>query len=138
MLWILAFLTLILDVDDFTSRNRISVTILLCFTTLIGTIKIQDDYPKNGEFKYIGVWFVWYLTSIFLINCHHILLYMILRASNHRILNPIPLIGVNDRKQFFKRIKILMTSPNIVNKFAIYYFLSTTIVFNTIYYLVAT
>ena len=72
LLWIVAYCSVHLGVDDFTNRNRISVTVLLALVTLFGATANTDDYPKTTYLKYIDVWFLFYLTSLFLIISHHI------------------------------------------------------------------
>ena len=72
---------------DFTNRNRISVTVLLAVVTLFSATANTDDYPKTTYLKYIDVWFLFYLTSIFLIISHHITLEMMWR--NDMMTNPI-------------------------------------------------
>ena len=70
MLWFLAYLTLFLRTDDLNNRSRISVTILLVLVALLGSGRY--DYPKTTYFKFIDLWFFFYITDILLIICHHI------------------------------------------------------------------
>ena len=74
MLWILTYLTLLLDVGDFVNRSRISVTILLALVTLFGSASTNDNFPKTSDFKVIDAWFIWFLLNIFLIISHHIII----------------------------------------------------------------
>ena len=135
ILWMLAYLTLCLDVEDFTNRNRISVTVLLCLTSFFGTLLNKTDFPKTTEFKYIDLWFLWYLTNVFLINCHHLLIDKVLRISKNSYLNPTPsMVILRDENQ---STAISKTSKN-VNLIALVFFLGAMTLFNTIYYAVAT
>ena len=70
-LWIVAYSTVFVRTNDFSNRNRISVTVLLALMTLFGATTNTDDYPKTTHLKYIDVWFLFYLTNIFLIIAHH-------------------------------------------------------------------
>ena len=72
ILWLCAVLTLRVDIGDLTNRNRTSVTALLVLVTLFGSITNKEDFPKTSGIKYIDLWFLWYLTHIFVIICHHI------------------------------------------------------------------
>ena len=137
MLWVLSFLTLFIDVEDFTSRNRMAVVILLCMITLLGTAQIKENFPRTTEFKYIDLWFLWYLSSIFLINCHHLLVDNMLRISNQSSSYLKSSVGINKYKNIWKWIKTSFSTPKICNRIAIACFLSTTLLFNTIYFLVS-
>ena len=70
LLWSIAYITLFLTPGDIANRSRISVTILLVLVSLIGSIK--GDIPKTSYFKYIDIWFIWYISNIFIITCFHI------------------------------------------------------------------
>ena len=137
MLWTLAWLSLFLDIEDFTSRNRISVMVLLCLTTLFGTISIKNDFPRSTEFKYIDMWFLWYLGNIFLVNCHHLLIDNLLNKATHSDLRPKPKMGFIGRN-ICEKIKTCWKFPKMVNAVAIVYFVASNIFFNIMYYVFAT
>jgi hypothetical protein len=126
-LWTLGFLTLFLNVEDFTNRNRISVTVLLCLFTLFGSLTIKQEFPKTTEFRYVDVWFLWYMTNVFLINCHHLLIDKIHQIETRGYLQPI------NREKSFHNEKSFWKSPKIVNAIGIVFFVSATIIFNVFY-----
>ena len=49
-----------------------TVTSLLVLASLLSSINMS--LPKTSYFKYIDVWFLWYLFNIFLLIVYHILL----------------------------------------------------------------
>ena len=61
-----------LDVDDIGNRSRTSVTLLLVFIALLQTVK--KDFPKTTYFKYVDIWFLWYVFNIFMVSLYHIIL----------------------------------------------------------------
>lgn len=72
LLWILAYSTLFIKVEDFTDRVMVTVVSLLALVSLLGSI--NTELPKTSYFKYINLWFLWYKTNIlFLIICHIII-----------------------------------------------------------------
>ena len=72
LLWILAYLTLFISLDDFSDRIMVSVTALLVLAALLSSI--NSSLPDTSYFKYIDLWFLWYTTNIFLITSFHIFL----------------------------------------------------------------
>ena len=72
LLWLLAYFTLFIKVENFNNRFMGSVTSLLVLASLLGSI--NSGLPKTSYFKYIDLWFLWYITNIFLIIICHILL----------------------------------------------------------------
>ena len=72
LLWILAYLTLFISLDDFSDRIMVSVTALLVLAALLSSI--NSSLPDTSYFKYIDLWFLWYTTNIFLIASFHICL----------------------------------------------------------------
>ena len=79
--WLLAYLTLFINVEDFTNRNRISITLLLSLITLFASVSLREDFPTTAYFKYIDIWFMWYLINLFLIITAHIFLAKFLDLS---------------------------------------------------------
>ena len=72
LLWLLAYFTLFIKVDDFTDRIMVSITVLLVLAALLSSIK--GSIPATSYFKYIDIWFLWYTAYIFAIAVLHILL----------------------------------------------------------------
>ena len=80
LLWFVAYMTLYVSIDDFGNRCKIAVSILLILVSLLGAT--TQDFPKTTYFKFIDLWFFWYILSIFLIILHHILLENIDKARH--------------------------------------------------------
>ena len=72
LFWFLAYLTLFFDTDDISNRSRTSVTVLLVVVSLLSSVK--TDFPKTTYFKYIDLWFFWFVMNIFIIISLHIIL----------------------------------------------------------------
>ena len=72
LFWILAYCTMFLDIDDVSNRSRTSVTVLLVLLSLLQTVK--RDFPKTTYYKFIDVWFLWYIANIFAIIFYQILI----------------------------------------------------------------
>lgn len=72
LLWFVAYMTLYVSLDDFGNRCKISVSILLILVSLLGSSR--QDFPKTTYFKFIDLWFFWYILNIFLIILLHIFL----------------------------------------------------------------
>ena len=138
ILWTLAYLTLFLDVDDFTNRNRISVTVLLCLTTLFGALSIKQDFPRTTEFKYVDFWFLWYLTNAFLINCHHLMIDKLSRKSKSNVLLVKKLSVERINEDIFSIIKEIWKYPSIINHIGTAFFFVGNLSFNIVYLSIAT
>ena len=131
-LWLIAYLTSLLRVNDFTNRNRISVTVLLALVTLFGATSSTDDYPQTTYLKYIDVWFLFYLSSILLIIIHHIAMEMLWHDPNKVLLANNNSVGnmydgearkeKHDKQRYLKRISTI-------------FFPVTMIIFNVVYFL---
>ena len=72
LFWFIAYLTLYLDIDDINNRSRTSVTVLLVVVSLLSSVK--EDFPKTTYFKFVDLWFFWYVVNIFIIISVHIIL----------------------------------------------------------------
>ena len=79
LLWLLAYMTLYIDIVDFSNRFMGSVTSLLVLTSLHGSM--EDSLPKTAYFKDIDIWFNWFLTNIFLIILNHVLVDYLLKKG---------------------------------------------------------
>jgi hypothetical protein len=139
VLWLLAFLTLRIDVEDLTNRNRTSVTALLVLVTLFGAISNKDDFPQTSGFKYIDVWFLWYLICTFLIICHHVILSNIVVIENEdSAITRVQPIQCRDETNFEKLSKSNARKKELVNKIVNIFFLLAMIIFNSVYFSIAT
>ena len=74
ILWLFGYSTLFIDPagDGFNNRFMGAGTALLVIATLLNAIKI--DLPKTAYMKFIDVWFLWHMVSIFAIIAFHIVL----------------------------------------------------------------
>ena len=82
-LWLVAYLTSLLRENDFTNRNRISITFLLALVTLFGATAGTDNYPQTTYIKFIDVWFLFYLSNLLMIIMHHIAMEMLWHDPNN-------------------------------------------------------
>ena len=137
LLWILAYFTLCIKVDNFNNRFMGSVTALLVLSALLGSI--NRSLPKTAYFKYIDLWFLWYITNIFIIIVYHIILDQVSDSTTQNIiqvnssqsstikndLNHSQTTAVkNSRKRYFNKIG-LVTFPLLTGFFIVIYFYQT-------------
>ena len=74
LLWLLSYSTFFIKLEDFNDRFIGTVTALLVMTSLLGSINMT--LPRTSYFKYIDLWFLWYIANIFsIIICHIVLDY---------------------------------------------------------------
>ena len=139
VLWLLAFLTLRIDVDDLTNRNRTSVTAMLVLVTLFGAISTKDDFPQTSGFKYIDLWILWYMISTFLIICHHVVLSKILFSKGNIIAvkQAKPLHNMDDFSSGILS-ELHTKKKELANQIISLVFFIAMIIFNTIYFSIAT
>ena len=88
LLWLLAYSSLLIQIDDFSDRFMGSVTALLVFTAFLGPI--YDQLPETSYIKFIDIWVMWYMTNMFLICIFHVILDRSFNARecNHEERNP--------------------------------------------------
>ena len=72
LLWLLAYFTLFIKLEDFNERIMVSVTVLLVLAALLSSI--NASLPDTSYFKYIDLWFLWYTLNIFSITVFHVIL----------------------------------------------------------------
>ena len=72
LLWLLGYFSLLIEITNFSDRLMCSVTVLVVFASLVGSI--YEHLPKTSYVKFIDLWVVWYLVNIFLICIFHITL----------------------------------------------------------------
>ena len=77
LFWLLAYFTLFIDIHDMSNRSRTSVTLLLVYIALLQTVK--KEFPKTTYYKFIDIWFLWYIANTFLISLYHIILPRLLK-----------------------------------------------------------
>ena len=62
LMWFLAYLTLYIQIEDFSNRFMGMVTALLVLAALLASI--ADKLPQTSYFKYIDLWFTFYIINI--------------------------------------------------------------------------
>ena len=74
ILWSFGYSTLFIHPDENGFNNRFmgSGTALLVISTLINAVK--SDLPKTSYTKFIDIWFLWHVLSVFIIIVYHIVL----------------------------------------------------------------
>ena len=147
LLWLLSYSTFFIKLEDFNDRFMGTVTALLVMTSLLGSINMT--LPRTSYFKYIDLWFLWYLANIFSMIVYHILLDMDPSKSNqskiqintrpqnlpievNKVTTTIPLKKPNSttqesslRKKRTNRMAIIIF-PIIFLSFNVIYFILTT------------
>ena len=131
-----AFITLRIDVDDLTNRNRTSVTSLLVLVTLFGSITNKDAYPHTTEFKYIDLWYLWYLINIFAIICLHVAISRVSDVENFANITTTvyPFHHMDENKEETSEETSIRKKKLMNNIMSVFIFLSM-ITFNTLYFL---
>ena len=74
VLWLFGYSTLFIEPneDGFSDRFIGAGTALLVIVTLLNAI--NEDLPKTSYMKYIDIWFMWHVISVFLMIAYHIIL----------------------------------------------------------------
>ena len=134
-LWLIAYLTTLLRVNDFTNRNRISVTVLLALVTLFGATASTDEYPETTYLKYIDVWFLFYLANLLLVIIHHIAMEMLWHDPNKVVLANNG--GVGDMYEGEAR-KEKRNKQLYLKKISTIFFPVTMTIFNVVYFIITT
>ena len=70
LLWIVAYLTLYINVNDFNNRFMGAVTALLVMSTLMDNI--NNRLPASPQVRLIDIWNIWYVSQIIVIIVFHI------------------------------------------------------------------
>ena len=147
LLWVLAYSTLLIKTDDFTDRIMVTVTSLLVLVSLLGSV--SNDLPVTSYFKYIDLWFIYYVSGIFMLTVYHILLDMVDEnpqgtegnLKKEKLFRVSPL---NPKKQFSKddaNIKTLdgaRRKKDRINLIGLIIFPVLTTIFNLLYFLSTT
>ena len=74
ILWLFGYITLFIEPneDGFSDRFMGAGTALLVIVTLLNAI--HTDLPKTSYVKYIDIWFMWHVISVFLMIAYHMIL----------------------------------------------------------------
>ena len=150
LLWILAYITLFINVEDFSNRFVGAVTALLVLAALLSSI--GDTLPKTAYFKFVDLWFNWFIANIFFIILIHIIIDYCNRKDNEnneqednsqnstvkvRQVSPTPTFvkkinGNNIKKDENRRL------GNALNKFFQLTFPSLNVIFLIVYFSLTT
>ena len=134
LFWLLAYFTLFLDIRDVANRSRTSVTLLLVYIALLQTVK--KDFPKTTYYKYIDLWFLWYIFNNFLISLYHIILPRLLKIGVRRD-RPSMTANGNVRKIGWSKETEVNDCTLLIEKMdliLVYFLPVVMIVFNVIYF----
>ena len=129
LIWLLAYLTFYIDLQNFNNRFMGSVTSLLVLASLLNSM--QRNLPKTSYFKYVDLWFLWYIiNSISMIAAHVV----ISKLHDSELSGSVPLAWTDktidvSEDQTSKREK--------ANRIAKVLFPLLTIPFNIIYFIVS-
>ena len=124
LLWVLAYLTLFIKISNFSDRLMGSITALLVLAAFL--VSITSALPKTSYFKYIDLWFMWFLLNIFTIILFHIIIDRLPDDSNQVHSN----IDISET-QYIKKKK------EKVNFMAIIILPLITIIFSTMYFILS-
>ena len=72
LLWTLAYITMFISVDNFSDRFMGAVTALLVLAALLAAL--SDQLPKTAYFKFVDLWFTWFICNILVIILGHIVI----------------------------------------------------------------
>ena len=112
IIWLVAFLTLFLDVDDLNNRSQIAVQLLLILVTFFGSISVKDDFPETTSFKYIDAWFLWYFGNLLVIIYYHVVISnLYLSISRYAVVPKVSMHGVK-----FKSNENRKTNIKLINR----------------------
>ena len=132
LLWLLAYFTLFITVDDFNDRIMVAVTALLVLAALLSSI--NGSLPDTSYFKYIDLWFLWYTTNIFLITAFHIVLDQIDSSSGSSSMVISSSAARVDQGKAIIIEKDNGCKKTKINKSAAKIFPAMTIIFNVVYF----
>ena len=79
LLWLLAFITLFIDIEDFSDRFMGAVTTLLVLAALLSSL--GSALPKTAYFKLIDLWFNWFVINIVIIILIHVIIDYFLKQN---------------------------------------------------------
>ena len=120
----LAYSTLFIDLDNFSDRFTGTITSLLVLVSLLSSV--NEDLPKTSYFKFIDLWFLWYISTILVITLFHIFLS---HVSNIQIIYQNRVIDMNRNTEQSKH-----SLRYRVNRFGMILFAMGTIIFEIVYF----
>ena len=131
-MWFLAYLTLFIPIEDFSNRFMGMVTALLVLVALLASI--SDKLPQTSYFKYIDLWFTFYIINIISLIMFTIFVNSVLKQEDplfvsQKVVNQ--QVGIkpeSKRKRALKYNKVAkILFPVIIVIFSIVYFSLSTI-----------
>ena len=128
LIWFLAYLTFYIDLQNFNNRFMGSVTSLLVLASLLNSM--QSKLPKTAYFKYVDLWFLWYIVNSIIIIGAHVLIANLPDSK----LNDLTLLAWRD-----KHVEIVEDTTRIrksANRIAKILFPLLTVPFNIIYFMI--
>ena len=150
LLWLIAYSTLFIGIDQFNVRFMGTLTSLLVLSSLLSSI--SKSLPTTSYFKFIDLWFLWYLANIFCMVLHHVYVNMqkskfkkdtTLRPGNNVIVVSEMTKEAKNADHSFKKTKMCKENSeqngkvNIFRR-AIIIFPVEIIIFNFIYFILTT
>ena len=132
LLWFLCYSTNFIDIDNFGDRFMGTITALLVLVSLMDSV--NEHLPRTSYFKYIDIWFLWYLLNVLFIILHHVVLSHIEHKETDSTTLVRPIVDTGEESgEINCRAKFRLTKTN-VNKIAIVTFSLSTVLFNAVYF----
>ena len=136
ILWLYGYSTLYIDPDRHIDRFMGAGTALLVVATLRSAI--NSDLPKTSYMKYIDLWLVWHVISIFLMISYHIFLGRVQKYYQTRHMDEVE--GKEDEEEGKKRVKMTDKEKitRIDNNFIITFPLLNSLFYGVYFYVTLT
>ena len=127
LMWFLAYLMLFIRIEDFSNRFMGTVTALLVLVALLSSI--ADKLPQTSYFKFIDIWFTFYIINIIFLIMFAIFVDSVLTQNDQLVMFCQSGIKPDTKRKQALRYnnyaKILF--PLIVGLFSLLYFALSTI-----------
>ena len=133
ILWLFGYSTLFIEPNEngFDNRFMGSGTSLLVIATLINAVK--SDLPKTAYTKFIDIWFLWHVLSVFVIIVYHIVLDRIRKNLENLIKNRDDVVKYEeDIKSTLNNTKTILIKN--INRALILLFPTINVIFYIIYF----
>ena len=140
-LWLFGYSTLFIDPDYHINRFMGASTALLVTVTLRNAI--NSELPKTSYMKFVDLWFVWHVMSIFFISCCHISFGRILKCfKKPKKVEDLPYrtndymeaskVEVNVKTKKIDRISLILFSGINIIFYAIYFYVTLSWTINVV------
>ena len=135
ILWLFGYSTLFIEPTEQGFENRFmgSGTALLVIATLINAVK--SDLPKTSYMKFIDIWFLWHVVSVFAIIVYHIVLERMRSYLEKATEAENQVLHFKEDDTAYCKI-LGVKSINNINKAMIYVFPILTVSFYVVYFCV--